>query len=128
MRLLGTVHLRGRRNLWTVMIDEFPSGRILHIEHRLQPITFVKPKCPETARQQRIHGHVEVATLLNEDGMVVWASGKGDPALVGAAEAAARQCRFPKYSGARKPWITGRTPVVLTYTFELDDAGRSSRR
>lgn len=99
----------------------YPDGRILIIENRLEALRVVKPRYPEKAKLLHIEGLVEVTMLVDQNGDVVWACGRGDPALTSAAEEAARACKFPTNFGATKPGISGRTPVVLTFDFRLDE-------
>jgi TonB family protein len=100
----------------------YPGGRILIIENRLEAIKAVKPKYPEKAKALHIEGPVEVTTLVDQNGDVTWACGRGNPALTSSAQEAARECKFPKNFGAAKPWISGRTPVVLRFDFRLDES------
>ena len=99
----------------------FPEGeRVLVIENKLTATRVLKPKYPLEAKERRVEGIVEVTVLVNENGDVVWACGKGEPILARAAEQAAHECKFPKYFGAAKPWISGRAPVVLHFDSRLD--------
>lgn len=105
----------------------YPEGRILVIENRLDPIKVKTPKYSKTAKRLHIQGPVQVIVLVDENGDVVWACGKGDSALTRSAEHAARQCKFPRNFGAPRPWATGRTPVVLFFDFQLDAPPRPGR-
>jgi TonB family protein len=101
----------------------FPEGKqVLVIENRLNATRIVKPEYPHEAKEHRIEGTVEVSALVDESGDVVWACAKGEPTLARAAENAAFKCKFPKYFGAAKPWVSGSTPVVMNFDFRLNDA------
>ena len=100
----------------------YPDGRILVVENRLQATKIVNPTYPPDAKLRHIEGRVEVTVLVDQNGDVVWACGKGDSALTNCAEQAARQFKFPRNFGMPKPGISGRTPVVLYFDFRMDGA------
>lgn len=104
----------------------YPEGRILIIENRLEATRVVEPNYPNKAKLLHVEGPVEVTALVDENGDVIWACGKGHPALTSAAEEAARQFKFAKYFGAVEPWIAGRTPVVLYFDFRLNGGQQAS--
>jgi hypothetical protein len=104
----------------------YPDGGILIIENRLEALRVVKPKYPENAKWLHVEGPVEVTTLVDQNGDVTWACGKGDPALTSSAEEAAREFKFAKNFGAATPWISGRTPVVVNFDFRLNSRQGSS--
>ena len=85
-------------------------------------ISLPQPRYPDAAKERRVGGRVKVAVLVNaESGRVERACvAEGDDLLRDAAEAAARQARFPPYLNdsyikETHKYLEG----VITYNFVL---------
>jgi len=80
-------------------------------------VSLPKPDYPRIAREIRAQGPVNVQILVDETGKVISAHAvKGNPALIHAAEEAARRARFT-------PTVLNNQPVkvqgVITYNFSI---------
>ena len=93
-----------------------PSQRI-HVSMSVSEallITKVEPDYPEDARKAGVHGPVVLNAIIGPNGEVQEATAtEGDPLLVSAATAAAKQWKY-------KPYLLAGQPVTMDTTVKVD--------